>query len=291
MSGRAVCALLSRASLMRFFPAWLALAALLHATALEVEVSAQDDAEADQEAEPEASPTEIISAEPSVPDSKALFYNAAILDELLTKSSEATIVEQKFAAAAGITGGMVLLGLASWRLIENDPQSQYTRGLGVMFMTLGMADLTTGVFAATRIPHEKRRLERWQKAKKDGINDAELAHFEGELQASTEMREGERLLVRWNGLTHAIAGVLVFAFAPIPSSSSGADRVSAYVVGGIFIATGFTAFGVSFRETPSEKAWEQYKRRKMPMSGHVLSMRVAPAISRRSFGLSMVGTF
>ena len=74
-------------------------------------------------------------------------------------------------------------------------------------MTLGMADLTTGIYAATRIPHERRRQERWERARKDGVTRVELAHFEGELQSSSETRNGERLLVRWNGLTHAIAGV------------------------------------------------------------------------------------
>jgi hypothetical protein len=273
---------------MRFGPAWLLIAALIQAMALASVASGQAPASAEASS---SGYSPVVTEAPEAPGDGALRYNAAILDELLTTAAEATIVEQKFAAAAGITGGMVLLGLASWRLIENDPQTQYTRGLGVMFMTLGMVDLTTGVYAAARIPHEKRRVDRWEKAKEDGITDAELAHFEGELQASTESREGERLLVRWNGLTHALAGVLVFALAPIPDGSGRTDRVSAYVVGGIFIATGFTAFGVSFRKTPSEKAWEQYKLRKMPMTGHVLSFRLAPAISRRGFGLSMRGTF
>ena len=96
-----------------------------------------------------------------------------------------------------------------------------TRGLGVMFMTLGMADLTVGVFAATRISHEKRRLDRWERAREDGITDLELAHFEGELQASQDTRQGERLVVRWGGLTHALGGLLVLAFTPIPDSMSG----------------------------------------------------------------------
>ena len=62
-----------------------------------------------------------------------------------------TIRERKFVAAAGITGGAILLGLSAWRLLEEPPSTQYSRGLGVMFMTLGMADLTTGVFAAVRV--------------------------------------------------------------------------------------------------------------------------------------------
>lgn len=287
MSGRAGRALLSLPALMRARLAWLATGAMVLVMAPGGAASGQDQTEPGTE----GTSTEVIAVEADVLGAEALRYNATLLDELLTTAAKQTMTEQKFAAAAGITGGMVLLGLAGWRLIEDEPQSQYTRGLGVMFMTLGMADLTTGIFAATRIAHEKRRLNRWDEAKTDGITDTELAHFEGELQSSTESREGERLLVRWNGLTHALAGVLVLAFAPIPSSSSRTDRVSAYVVGGLFIATGFTGFGLSFRKTPSEKAWEQYNRRKMSTPGHVLSFRVAPAMSRRAFGLSMRGTF
>jgi len=160
-----------------------------------------------------------------------------------------------------------------------------------MFMTLGMADLTTGVFAAVRVAHEEHRLKRWQHARKAGVTAAELAHFEGELEASQEMRSGERLLVRWNGLTHAIAGVLVLAFTPVPDSSTGTDRVSGYIIGGVFAAVGMGTFAASFRPTPSEKAWEQYNRRKMPMPGHELSWRVAPSISRRGAGLSFGATF
>ena len=86
---------------------------------------------------------DIISEEPDTMAKAALAYNATLLDKILAKSTEETIRTQKFAAAAGITGGMILIGLSAWRLIEADPQSSYTRGLGVMFMTLGMADLTT----------------------------------------------------------------------------------------------------------------------------------------------------
>jgi hypothetical protein len=285
---------------MRRFPILvMTLASLLMLSG--AEASAQDEgAEVEPDAEsapagtlpnPDQLAEDIIEEEPEAVGKAALAYNATLLDEIFERSTAATIREQKFAAAAGITGGMILVGLAGWRLIEDEPQSDYTRGLGVMFMTLGMADLTTGVFAATRIPHERRRQERWERARKDGVTAIELAHFEGELQSSSETRNGERLLVRWNGLTHAIAGALVLAFTPLPSGSSGSDRVSGYVVGGLFMATGLAAFGTSFRPTPSEKAWQEYNNKKMPMPGHEFSWRMAPSISRRGAGLSFGGTF
>jgi hypothetical protein len=171
---------------------WLLMLSLLCAGAWATPAGAQDstlDPATAAEGEPSVE-APVITEEPDVLGRDALAHNAELLDQLLERSTEQTIREAKFGAAAGITGGMILIGLSAWRLIEDDPQSQYSRGLGVMFMTLGMADLTLGVFAATRIPHERHRLDRWQRARKDGITDIELAHFEGELQAAQETREG-----------------------------------------------------------------------------------------------------
>lgn len=235
--------------------------------------------------------TDIVTAEPDRPGAEALAFNAKLLNELLLRAHEQTMREEKFAAAAGITGGAILVGLGTWRLVEDPPFNSYSRGLGIMFMTLGMADLTTGIFAATRIPHERRRIERWRKARSDGITPLELAHFEGELQSASETREGERLLVRWNGLTHAIAGVIVLAFTPIPDTSSRSERVSGYVIGGVFLATGLGAFAASFRGTPSEKAWTEYNQRKVSAPEHEFSWRLAPSFSRRGVGLSFGATF
>lgn len=268
---------------MRTALIWIATCALAVSALPPSVVSAQED--------PAPAPV-VIDTEQPAPSatSKTLIANAKLMDRLLTTASEKTIREQKFAAAAGIVGGSILLGLGAWRLTEKDPQSQFSRGLGVMFTTLGAVDLTTGVYAAIRVPHEERRLERWERARKDGITELELANAEGELLASVEIREGERLLVRWTGFTHALAGVLVLAFSPVPNTSR-TDRVSAYVIGSIFVGTGFAAFGLSFRPTPSEAAWTEYQGNKVSGAGHELSFRLSPSISRRGFGLGMSGTF
>ena len=278
---------------MRPTSTWLLTLALLWAGPPATPASAQDaigDASVTTEGEAPAA-GEMITEEPDVLGLDALVHNAELLDELLERSTQQTIREEKFGAAAGITGGMILLGLSAWRLIERDPQSQYSRGLGVMFITLGMTDLTIGVYAATRIPHEKRRLDRWARAREDGITDIELAHFEGELQASHEHRQGERLLVRWTGLTHALAGVLVLAYTPIPDSLNRKDHVSGYVIGGLFFAVGMATFATSFRDTPSEKAWQDYNSRKKPMPGHEFQWGVAPSVSKQGAGISFGGAF
>ena len=278
---------------MRLTYALLPTFALLCVVAAAIPVSAQSPAEQAHEGAQREDPvaTEVISEEAGVGSGDALVHNARILDELLERSAQETMREQKFAATAGITGGAIMLGIGAWRLIENDPQSQYSRGLGVMFMSLGMADLTLGIFAATRISHERRRLSRWERARGDGITDVELAHFEGELQASHETRQGERLVVRWGGLTHAVAGLFVLAFTPIPDSMSRTDRVSGYVIGSLFLAAGVGTFAASFRDTPNEKAWHEYNKRKMPMPGHEFTWGIAPSVSRQGAGLSFGGTF
>lgn len=274
---------------MRPTSATILMLTLLCAALRVAPVAAQDaNSSTDASAETDA---EVIAEEPNIPDRFPLAHNAEILDELFVRSTEQTIKEQKFAGAAGITGGAIMLGISAWRLFEDEPQSQYSRGLGVMFMTLGMANLTTGIYAVTRIPHERRRLDRWEKAREDGITEVELAHFEGELQAARDLREGERMLIRWDGLTHALAGVLVMAFTPIPDGGARADRAAGYISGGLFIFVGLGAFAATFRDTPSEKAWNEYNSRKMPMPGHEFSWRLAPSVSREGAGLSFGGIF
>ena len=277
---------------MRPISTWLLTLTLLWASAPAAPASAQDANSAPETAEDEApGAADVIAEEPDVLNRDAVAYNAELLDGLLERSTEQTIREEKWAAALGITGGAMMLGLASWRLVEDEPHSQYSRGLGVMFVTFGMTDLTIGVYAATRIPHEKRRLDRWARAREDGITDIELAHFEGELQASHEHRQGERLLVRWTGLTHALAGVLVLAYTPFPDSLNRKDHVSGYVIGGLFFAVGMATFATSFRDTPSEKAWRDYNSRKKPMPGHEFQWGVAPSVSKQGAGISFGGAF
>ena len=224
------------------------------------------------------------------PSPTDLGADTELMDRLLEISTQKTSREQRFSAAAGIMGGAILLGIGAWRLVEQEPQSQFTRGLGVMFMTLGAADLTTGIFAATRIPHERQRLERWNDAKADGITEVELARAEGELQAAADTRHGERMLVRWNGLTHAIAGALVLGFSPIPDNSR-TDRISAWIIGSVFVATGMTTFGFSFRPTPSERAWKAYQEKQDPSEKKRVTLRAMPTVSRRAFGVGMAGRF
>jgi hypothetical protein len=84
---------------------------------------------------------------------------------------------------------------------------------------------------------------------------------------------------------------LVFAYTPVPDSLSQADKVSGYVVAGLFFAVGISTFAASFRDTPSEKAWNEYNTRKKPMPGHEFHWGVAPTFSKRGAGVSFGGMF
>ena len=220
-----------------------------------------------------------------------LAFNVALMDEVLRESTAETIRGQRIAAITGITIGTALLGLGTWRLVESKPQSAFTRGLGVGFMVAGAANLTAGVYAATRVTHELRRLRRWEAALEIGVDDDELARFEGELRASREIREGERLLLRWTSLTNAMAGAIVIGLSAIPDGSSNTDKLGGYIAGSVFIAVGMSLFATTFKQLPSETAWEEYSRRRAPSTRTLASFRVAPNISRRGVGLSFGGTF
>lgn len=229
------------------------------------------------------------SSHESTPDSDALLYNVELLDELLRESMEETLRGRKIAAITGITFGSALLGLGTWRLVERNPDNAYSRGIGVGFMVAGAANFTAGVFAATRVTHEARRLRRWEDALEVGVDQDELARFEGELRASNEVRQGERLLLRWTSFTNALAGVVVLALAAVPDGSSAEDRRAGYIAGGIFMGVGVSLFATTFRPLPSESAWSEYRRRRRPSTR--VTIGVQPAVSRRGASVSLGGVF
>lgn len=248
--------------------------------------AAQADAEAPEHAsaQPESGP----SRQPSPADADP--SQAELLGTLFEEAAEGSKTTRQYTGLAGVMGGTILLGLAGWRLAEDPAESQFTRGLGVMFATLGMADLTTGVVALKRKPHEEERAERYKKDLRDGMSAIDLARYEGEFQASADIRESLRMLVRWNGLTHALAGAIVMAFSAIPELDA-ASRRSAYIIGGVFMGTGSASFGLSFRETPAERSWKNYQKKTANVSGIGQQVGVAPVISRHGLGLGISGRF
>jgi hypothetical protein len=247
---------------------------------------AQPDAAAPEHAtaQPESAP----SRQPSPADADP--RQAELLGALFEEAAEGSKTTRKYTGLAGVTGGTILLGLAGWRLAEDPAENQFTRGLGVMFATLGMADLTTGIVALKRKPHEEERAERYKQDLRDGMSAIDLARYEGEFQASADIRESLRMLVRWNGLTHALAGAMVMAFSAIPELDAASQR-SAYIIGGVFMATGSASFGLSFRETPAERSWKNYQKQTGNLSGLGQRVGVAPVISRHVLGLGVSGRF
>jgi hypothetical protein len=247
---------------------------------------AQPDAAAPEHAtaQPESAP--IRQPSPADADPR----RAELLGTLFEEAAEGSKTTRKYTGLAGVTGGTILLGLAGWRLAEDPAENQFTRGLGVMFATLGMADLTTGIIALKRKPHEEERAERYKEDLRDGMSAIDLARYEGEFQASADIRESLRMLVRWNGLTHALAGAIVMAFSAIPELDAASQR-SAYIIGGVFMATGSASFGLSFRATPTERSWKNYQKKTGNVSELGQRVGLAPVISRHGLGLGVSGRF
>ena len=249
------------------------------------------DARAASVEEPSGASDELSSSSDELTSAEALQLNVELMDEILRDSTREMIRVQKIAAITGITIGTALLGLGTWRLVETNPQNAFSRGVGVGFIVAGAANLTAGVFAVTRVTHETRRLRRWDAALEVGVDEVELGRFEGELRASREVRQGERLLLRWTSLTNAMAGAIVIGLSAIPDGSSNTDRLGGYISGAIFIVVGMSLFATTFKELPSETAWQEYSRRRVPSTRSLASFGVAPSISRRGGGLSFGGTF
>ena len=285
---------------MMFRLAWLltvlaapAIAAPKGADAQKAETPSESDAGGE---EPDTGPPG--AEEGPVPAMGPDGIQAELLDTMFEQAAIGTRKARKLAGLAGVLGGVTLLGLGAWRLTESSDSrstNEYSRGLGIMFTTLGMVDLTTGIIALKRASHEEKRHARWKKHReKKQLTQLELARYEGEFEASTRIRNSQRMLVRWNGLTHALAGVIVLSLAPIPDLSR-RGRNSALIVGSVFVGAGAATFGLSFRPTANEKAWQQYKKGKAggrsggyePSGGWFIQ----PMISHRELGLGMRGTF
>ena len=259
---------------------------LLHGTAR----ADEGDSAADDAASEAVSTQEGNEIAGDIPPTGAIGIRASLLDSVFAKAAKGSKRARKITGATGIFGGATLLGLGSWRITEKEADNEFSRGLGVMFITLGTIDLTTGIIALRRYSHEEKRHEKWKKDRKDGTSEIELAKYEGAFEASTYMREAQRNLVRWNGLTHMLAGVLVMALTPIPDLDSRSRRTG-YIIGGVFMFTGTLSFAVSFRDTPNEKAWDEYQRGTAKHGGTKPIWQMAPMISRNALGLSVAGNF
>lgn len=220
----------------------------------------------------------------------ALAFNAELLDMLFTRSTEEFAKQQKQAAAFGLMGGAVFLGLGAWRLLEDQPSDRFSRGLGYAYITVGALNLTTGIYALTRVTHEQQRLERWKEAKADGVTELELARFEGELRASTDIRAGERKFVRWSALAAVLASTFVLVSTPFRNPRGDWSVIMGISSAGILFGT--ITFGTSFKPLPTETAWNEYQaKKKGRRAGDGYSWRLAPSMTRRSYMLGVSGTF
>ena len=161
-----------------------------------------------------------------------------------------------------------------------------------MWLGTGAVGLVTGLVLLTRKSPEERVVERWKArlALDVPLSEYELGSFAGELRAAAAFRERERKLVRWTSFAGAGAGVLSLALIPAANNLTDASRRNILIIGSIFSGIGLMNFGLSFRKSGTEHAWEDYERSVFSTRRRV-SVTVAPTFSQAGGGFSLVGSF
>ncbi|MGB8332170.1 MAG: hypothetical protein WCE62_18750 [Polyangiales bacterium] len=189
----------------------------------------------------------------------ASLVDARLLDEAIKDAYEGSKGFRRIFGWSRITAGTALVGLGIWRLVgKNEDDNEFQRGLGIMFLSLGGTNLGEGIAIIARGVQEEDRYRRWRSANERGLGVRELARFEGELRAMAHVRKRERKLQRGLGLGRALAGALLLSLVPVPSLNK-ASRQAAYIPGSVFVGTGLLQFGLSYRTSSSERAWEEYE--------------------------------
>ena len=215
-----------------------------------------------------------------------------LLDTALREAASDTQSFRFVSAGFSMTSGIALLTLGTIRLVQDPADNQIERGVGLMWLGIGAAGLTTGLLLVSRKSPEERIWKRWRARQRAGagLSPYELGTFAGELRAAAAFRERERRLVRWTALAGAGAGALSLSLLPATSNLTDASRRNIFIVGGIFIGVGLMNFGLSFRRSGPEKAWESYRYAASSGAPRVQAT-LAPAAFQGGGGLSLVGIF
>ena len=77
---------------------------------------------------------------------------------------------------------------------------------------------------------------------------------------------------------------------PAANNLTDASRRNILIIGSIFSGIGLMNFGLSFRKSGPERAWDEYERSGFSTRRKV-SITVAPTFSRAGGGFSLVGSF
>ncbi|MEM9729262.1 MAG: hypothetical protein AAF997_11795 [Myxococcota bacterium] len=195
-------------------------------------------------------------------------------------------------AGISLATGTALLSLGTVRLIQDPANNQIERGVGLMWLGVGAAGITTGLLLLLRKSPEEQTLRRWNERRASGepLSQYELGSFAGELRAAAAFRARERRLVRWTALAGAGAGTLALSLIPAMDNLTNASRRNVFIVGSIFVGVGFLNFGLSFRKSGPEKAWEEYELGITSPEPRVQTS-LSPIVAEGGAGLALSGTF
>lgn len=215
-----------------------------------------------------------------------------LLNRLLEEAANDTRAFRSVAGGFGVASGVSLFTLGVVRLVQDPGDNRVLRGLGLMWLGTGAASLTTGLILLTRRSPEERMLRRW-KARRAGavrLSEYELGSYAGELRAAAAFRKRERNLVRWSALAGAGAGGLALALIPAANDLTDSSRRNVIIVGSVFLGIGLMNFGLSFRTSGTEEAWEEYQGSTLS-SRRGVKMSFAPTVLERGGGMGLVGLF
>ena len=178
------------------------------------------------------------------------------ITELMSKKARKS---RKIGGWSSIISGALVLGVAGWRIAGDTDGNDFLRGLGVMFIGLGTADVGAGVWLLAKESPEERLFGRLAGSGDATLTDVDIARLEGEFSSIATHRRREREVSRWVNLAKLIGGVAILGLTPFADTNKKSRRTG-YIVGGVFMLTGGISFGGSFKESSTEKQWRAYRK-------------------------------
>jgi uncharacterized membrane protein len=205
------------------------------------------------------------------------------LEYALQDVSETGGTNATWGAVANVVTGSAWAALGAWVLIahsdaDEDPSSIE---VGTVALATGGSLLIAGVYGLAAPPTaDRRRLERWNALRAQGLIDAEeLARFEGELAAEAEVARRSRVVSGVSHIGAATGGAAVIALAAAGQVADG-SRWFAYVMGGSMVAVGVGQAIVKLcGSSATEDAWRRYQSSTSagaPLGGASVSFGASP---------------
>ncbi|MEZ4287150.1 MAG: hypothetical protein R3A47_03190 [Polyangiales bacterium] len=154
----------------------------------------------------DSSSTDAKSLDGPPPDS--IFANDAVeqttdttkarVQHLLDTMDDAAKKNKKrwaFAAAQSLVSGTTLAAMGFWRLSEKQPANQFSRGLGVMFLSLAATDLAVSITGFRSADSMTAAINATRDMVTQGIDERDAIHLEGMLHGASVTEHRNRLKI------------------------------------------------------------------------------------------------